>query len=105
MNPNPDLVHCLLHHTRRSEQAIGVDFDSELVSALYGCLQDLAIEEAAKQALATELKTRIDTGKNRMKQIISMVNAVKDKRPLLNEATTIQGELALAAKMLEVLNG
>ena len=105
MNLSPDLVHSLLHHTRRSEQAIGVDFDSQLVSALYGCLVDLATEEAAKQALATELKTRIDTGKNRMKQIMSMVNAVSDKRPLLNEATTIQGDLALAVKMLEVLNG
>lgn len=99
-----NLVHSLTHHTRRKEQAIGIDFDSELVSALYGCLQDLAIEEVAKQAFATELKTRIDTGKNRMKQIMSMVNAVKDKRPLLNEAITIQGELTLAVKMLEVLN-
>ena len=65
MNPSPDLVHSLLHHTRRSDQAIGVDFDSQLVSALYGCLEDMAKEEA----------------------------------------TTIQGELALAVKMLEVLNG
>jgi hypothetical protein len=100
-----NLVHCLTHHTRRSEQAIGVDFDSQLVFALYGLLSDMATEETAKQALATELKTRIDSGKNRMKQIMAMVNAVKDKRPLLNEATTIQGDLALAVKMLEVLNG
>mgnify|MGYP003508516487 FL=1 len=100
-----NLVHSLIHHTRRSEQAIGVDFDSELVNALYGCLADMAKEEAAKQALAAELKSRIDVGKNRMKQIMSMVGAMKDKRPLLNEATTIQGELALAVKMLEVLNG
>lgn len=100
-----NLVHSLIHHTRRSEQAIGIDFDSQIVFALYGCLEDLAKEEAARQAFATELKTRIDTGKNRMKQIMSMVNAVKDKRPLLDEATTIQGELNLAVKMLEVLNG
>jgi hypothetical protein len=105
MNLSPDLVHSLLHHTRRSEQAIGVDFDSQLVFALYGCLENMAKEEATKQALAAELKSRIDLGKNRMKQIMSMVNARKDKRPLLEEATTIQGELALAVKMLEVLNG
>jgi len=105
MNPNTELANCLYHHTRRSEQAIGVNFDSQLVLALYGCVEDMATEQAAKQALAAELKSRIDAGKNRMKQIMSMVNAVKDKRPLLNEATTIQGELALAAKMLEVLNG
>lgn len=104
MNPNPDFAQCLLHHTRRSEQAIGIDFDSELVSALYGCLVDLATEEAAKQALATELKTRIDTGKNRMKQIMSVVKSTKDKKALLDEATTIQGELTLAVKMLEALN-
>ena len=100
-----NLVHNLIHHTRRSEQAIGIDFDSQLVFALYGCLEDMAKEEAAKQALAAELKSRIDTGKNRMKQIMSMVNAKKDKRPLLKEANIIQGELALAVKMLEVLNG
>lgn len=100
-----NLVHNLIHHTRRSEQAIGVDFDSQLVSALYGCLEGMAKEEAAKHALAAELKSRIDVGKNRMKQIMTMVGAMKDKRPLLNEATTIQGELALAVKMLEVLNG
>ena len=58
MNLSPDLVHSLLHHTRRSEQAIGVDFDSQLVSALYGCLEDLALEEAAKQAFVLELKSR-----------------------------------------------
>lgn len=58
MNPSPGLVHSLSHHTRRSEQAIGVDFDSQLVSALYGCLEDLVLEEAAKQAFVLELKSR-----------------------------------------------
>ena len=58
MNLSPDLAHCLLHHTRRSEQAIGVDFDSELVFALYGCLEDMATEQAAKQALILELETK-----------------------------------------------
>lgn len=100
-----NLVHSLTHHTRRKEQAMGLDFDSELVSALYGCLQDLATEEAVKQAFATELKTRIDTGKNRMKQIMMIVKSTTNKKPLLNEAMTIQGELELATKMLEVLNG
>ena len=43
-----NLVHSLIHHTRRSEQAIGIDFDSQIVFALYGCLEDLAKEEAKK---------------------------------------------------------
>ena len=45
-----NLVHSLIHHTRRSEQAIGVDFDSELVNALYGCLADMAKEEEIGRA-------------------------------------------------------
>lgn len=58
MNPSPDLAHSLLHHTRQRERAIGIDFDSELVSALYGCLEDMATEQAAKQALILELETK-----------------------------------------------
>lgn len=100
---NIDLVHSLYHHTRAKERAIGIDFDSELVTALYGALVDLAANDVAKMRLATELKMRLDQMKNRMRQIMSMVNAVKDKRPLLDEAIAIQGQMALAVQMLEVL--
>jgi hypothetical protein len=99
-----DLVNAIYHHTRIAERCIGVDFDSEKVTAVYGLLEQLSRGEIAKVQLATELKTRIDAMKNRMKQITSMVNAVKDKRPLLDEAVQIQEQMKTAVTMLEQLD-
>lgn len=99
-----DLVNPLFYHIRQKERCIGVDFDSEHIKALYGLLEDLAQEEIAKLQLATELKARIDTMKNRMKQIMMKAKVAKDKRPLLNEAMQIQDDIALAVAMLEHLD-
>ena len=98
-----DLVNAIYHHTRLTERAIGVDFDSDKVTAVYGFLEELSRGEIAKVQLATELKARIDTMKNRMRQIMLMVNAVKDKRPLLDEAMRLKEQTELAVAMLESL--
>ena len=98
-----DLVNSIYHHARLTERAIGVDFNSDKVTAVYGLLEELSRGEIAKVQLATELKARIDTMKNRMKQIMSVVNAVKDKRPLLDEAMRLKKQTELAVAMLESL--
>jgi hypothetical protein len=99
-----DLVNAIYHHTRINERAIGVDSDSEKVTAVYDLLEELSRGDIARVQLATELKTIIGAMQNRMKQIMSMVGAVKDKRPLLDEAMQIQETVELAVSMLEQLD-
>ena len=50
-----DLVNAIYHHTRLTERAIGVDFDSDKVNALYGFLTELTLQETAQKNLKVEL--------------------------------------------------
>jgi hypothetical protein len=98
MNPNIELANCLYHHTRRSEQAIGVDFDSQLVLALYGCLEDLVLEDAAKKNLKVELVLELE-------QIQESIQAAKENNANLDDVMEIAKSSELAIAMMEILNG
>lgn len=98
MNLSPDLVHSLLHHTRRSEQAIGVDFDSQLVFALYGCLEDLVLEDAAKKNLKVELVLELEN-------IQASIQGAKENNADLDQVMPIAKSSELAIAMMEILNG
>lgn len=98
MNPSPDLVHSLLHHTRRSEQAIGVDFDSQLVFALYGCLDDLVLEDVAKKNLKVELVLELEN-------IQASIQGARENNADLDQVMPIAKSSELAIAMMEILNG
>jgi hypothetical protein len=98
MNPSPDLVHSLLHHTRRSEQAIGVDFDSQLVSALYGCLEDMVLEDVAKKNLKVELVLELEN-------IQTSIQGARENNADLDQVMPIAKSSELAIAMMEILNG
>ncbi len=102
MNLSADLVHSLTHHTRRSEQAIGVDFDSELVNALYGCLVDMTLEDIAKRVLRVSLVNYL----NEIKEQSEALRGKKlKKKEYLKQAKELIGQAQLAAAMMEQLNG
>ncbi len=98
MNPSPGLVHSLLHHTRRSEQAIGVDFDSQLVFALYGCLDDLVLEDVAKKNLKVELVLELEN-------IQASIQGARENNADLDQVMPIAKSSELAIAMMEILNG
>lgn len=97
-----NLVHSLTHHTRRKEQAIGLDFDSELVNALYGCLEDMTLEDIAKKVLRVSLVTYL----NEIKEKSEALRGKKlKKKEYLRQAKELIGQAQLAAAMMEKLNG
>jgi hypothetical protein len=102
MNLSADLVHSLTHHTRRSEQAIGVDFDSELVNALYGCLVDMTLEDIAKKVLRVSLVTYLNDIKEKSEELRG--KKLK-KKEYLKQAKELIKQAQLAAAMMEQLNG
>ena len=97
-----NLVHSLTHHTRRKEQAIGLDFDSELVNALYGGLEDMTLEDIAKKVLRVSLVTYLNEIKEKSEELRS--KKLK-KKEYLRQAKELIGQAQLAAAMMEQLNG
>ena len=97
-----NLVHSLTHHTRQKEQAIGLDFDSELVSALYGCLEDMTLEDISKRVLRVSLVNYL----NEIKEQSEALRGKKlKKKEYLKQAKELIGQAQLAAAMMEQLNG
>ncbi len=93
-----NLVHSLIHHTRRSEQAIGVDFNSELVMALYGCLEDFILEDTAQKNLKVELVLELEN-------IQASIQGAKENNADLDQVMPIAKSSELAIAMMEILNG
>jgi hypothetical protein len=102
MNLSADLVHSLTHHTRRSEQAIGVDFDSELVLALYGVCEQLTLEEIAAKVLKVSLVQYLNEIRDESEQLR---NKKLKKKEYLKQAKELIERAQLAAAMLGQLNG
>jgi len=99
----PDFVNSLLQFTRISERAIGINFDSELVEALQGCLEDVTMVKAAQLSLAQEIKTGIEKLQNQFNELLATAETAQDKNKLLKDASKIQMQIELAVAMLEGL--
>ena len=97
-----NLVHSLTHHTRRKEQAIGLDFDSELVSALYGVLEDMTLEDIAKRVLRVSLVNYLNEIREKS---VELRGKKLKKKEYLRQAKELIGQAQLAAAMMEQLNG
>lgn len=102
MKLSSDLVHSLLHHTRQRERAIGIDFDSEICFALYGCLEDVVLEDIAKKVLRVSLVNYL----NEIKEKSEVLRGKKlKKKEYLKQAKELIEQAQLAAAMMEKLNG
>lgn len=97
-----NLVHSLTHHTRRKEQAIGLDFDSELVSALYGVLEDMTLEDIAKRVLRVSLVNYLNEIREKS---VELRGKKLKKKEYLKQAKELIEQAQLAAAMMEQLNG
>lgn len=95
---SPDLVNAIYHHNRIKERCIGVDFDSDEVTAVYGLLEDLTLQEAAKKNLRVELVLQLD-------DIQQQIDAEKEKGADFEGVMKIAKQSELAVAMMSVLDG
>jgi hypothetical protein len=92
----PDLVNAVYHHTRRNERAIGVDFDSEKVLAIYGCLEELTQENAARQIAKVAVISFLQDAQAKMKAMQAESQDIEEVRDFVRS-------VELAAAILEQL--
>lgn len=93
-----DLVNSIYHHARLTERAIGVDFDSDKVNALYGFLTELTLQETAQKNLKVELVFQLD-------QIQELIAKEKENGAEFDNVLKIAKSSELAIAMMDVLNG
>jgi uncharacterized protein YueI len=93
-----DLVNAIYHHARINERAIGVDFDSEKVTAVYGLLEELTLEDAAKKSLRVELVLQLD-------EIQKSIQSAKSSGSEFDSVMRIAKTSELAIAMMEAIDG
>ena len=95
---SPDLINAIYHHTRIKERCIGVDFDSDKVTAVYRLLEDLTLQETAQKNLRIELVLQFDSIQKQIKE-------QREKGADFDQALNIAKRSELAAAMMSVLDG
>ena len=98
MTVDINLATALLYYTQLKERAIGVDFDSDLVIALRGAVDDLALRETAVSNLKVELVLELE-------KIQELIQAAKVNDADYDGVRELAKTSELAIAMMEVTNG